>query len=159
MRVPSSFVVSGSRANAYLSLSFHRAAVQSEELARRLLFFFMLHVPLFPASWSLFSRYWAGALGRQSAISSGGFRPLCKGGGWGGGRSSRSLGPLLISTNVLGSIAAPSSTMTTFLILLLSPADHSVNDVLLYIPLELIRSSRDSVRKHARLTSSTKLWH
>ena len=73
-----------------------------------------------PASWSLFSRYWAGALGRQSAISSGGSRPLCKGGGWGGGRSSRSLGPLLISTNVLESIAAPSSTMTTFLILLLS---------------------------------------
>ena len=67
-----------------------------------------------------FPWYWAGALGRQSAISSGGFRPLCKGGGWGGGRSSTSLGPLLNSTNVLGSIAAPSSTMTTFLILLLS---------------------------------------
>ena len=67
-----------------------------------------------------FPWYWAGALGRQSAISNGGSRPLCKGRGWGGGRSSRSLGPLLISTNVLGSIAAPSSTMTTFLILLLS---------------------------------------
>ena len=36
-------------------------------------------------------------------------------------------------------------------------ADHSINDVRLYIPLELICSSRDSVRKHARLTSSTKL--
>ena len=118
---------------------------------------FMFHYSL-PAEAS-FPWYWAGALGRQSAISSGGSRPLCKGGG---GGSSRSLGPLLISTNVSGSIAAPSSTMTTFLILLLSlnilikPITLSTTS-LLYIPVELIRSSRDSVRKHARLTPSTKL--
>ena len=41
--------------------------------------------------------------------------------------------PSAISTNALGSIAAPFSTMATFLILLLSPnisdqADHSIND-------------------------------
>ena len=60
--------------------------------------------------------------------------------------------PSAISTNALGSIAAPFSTMATFLILLLyvsehfNQADHSINDVLL-IPLELIHSNRDSVRK------------
>ena len=55
--------------------------------------------------------------------------------------------PSAISTNALGSIAAPFSTMATFLILLLSSnisdqADRSVNDVIL-IPLEIIRSNRD----------------
>ena len=68
--------------------------------------------------------------------------------------------PSAISTNALGSIAAPFSTMATFLILLLSSnisdqADRSVNDVIL-IPLEIIRSNRD-LRRHSRLTSLTKL--
>ena len=64
------------------------------------------------------------------------------------------------TTDALGSIAAPFSTIATFPILLLSPnilikPDHSINDVLL-IPLELIRSMTLSER-HAKLTSLTKL--
>ena len=60
--------------------------------------------------------------------------------------------PSAISTKTLGIIAAPFSTIATFL---KDPspvsehsnqADHSINEVLL-IPLELIRSNRDSVRK------------
>ena len=60
--------------------------------------------------------------------------------------------PSAISTKALGIIAAPFSTTATFL---RNPspvsehsnqADHSINEVLL-IPLELIRSNRDSVRK------------
>ena len=60
--------------------------------------------------------------------------------------------PSAISTNALGSIAASLSTMATFLANptpvsdYFNQADHSINDVLL-IPLELIRSNRDSVRK------------
>ena len=60
--------------------------------------------------------------------------------------------PSAISTKALGIIAAPFSTVATFL---KNPspvcehsnqADHSINEVLL-IPLELIRSNRDSLRK------------
>ena len=53
--------------------------------------------------------------------------------------------PSAISTNTLGSIAAPSLTMATFLILLLS-LNILINNVLLVL-LELIRSSRAPVRK------------
>ena len=61
--------------------------------------------------------------------------------------------PSAISTKALGIIAAPFSTIATFL---KNPspvsehsnqAYHSINEVLPLIPLELIRSNRDSVRK------------
>ena len=60
--------------------------------------------------------------------------------------------PSAISTNTLGSIAASFSTMAAFLINptpvseYFNQADHSINDDL-HIPLELMRSNRDSVRK------------
>ena len=56
-----------------------------------------------------------------------------------------------ISTNALGSIAALSSTMATFLILTpvskhFNQTGHSINNVFL-VPLKLICSNHDSVRR------------
>ena len=62
--------------------------------------------------------------------------------------------PSAISTNALGSIAAPARSILNYghfsnptpVSEHFNQADHSINDVLL-IPLELIHSNRDSVRK------------